>query len=229
MRTDNSSLMMHQTPNIEIVPAILTDREDEFVRLVTAFRAAGVRRVHLDIADGVFVPMRTIEGHEELKRLGMPDMQFDVHLMVADPDNACEPWRGTPASRVIVHVETVKDFPTLAAHAHDCHKELGAALNPDTPLERLDAVAHTVDFAQFMTVHPGAQGRPFVPEMPDRIRLFSANHPHMTIMVDGGITPDTAPLCAAAGATVLVAGSYVVTSPDIAGALKELWTSISSR
>jgi len=212
--------------NIEIVPAILTHDPEEFVRLVHIFERAGVRRVHLDIADGVFVPIRTITGHEEIRRLETP-VEFDVHLMVADPVAACEPWRGTRARRMIVHVETTEDFSTLAEHAHGCQKELGAAINPETPLEKLDAVNGTADFVQFMTVHPGEQGRAFLPEVPERIRLYHANHPHQTVMVDGGITPDTAPLCAAAGAGVLVSGSYVVRSPDPAAALKALWTSIS--
>ncbi|HUO75454.1 MAG TPA: hypothetical protein VMU12_00845 [Candidatus Paceibacterota bacterium] len=213
---------------MEIVPAILTDREDEFVRLARAFYAAGVRRIHLDICDGIFVPTRTIAGHDELMRLDMADVEFDVHLMVADPANACEPWRGTPATRMIVHVEAVGDFAALADHAHDCHKELGAAINPETPLEKLDAVNGTADFVQFMAVHPGMQGRAFMPGVTERIRLYHANHPHTAVLVDGGITPETAPVCAAAGATVLVSGSYVAHSSDPGASLKELWNSISS-
>ncbi len=212
--------------DIEIVPAILTSDSEELVRLVHGFERAGVRRVHLDICDGGFVPTRTIVGYEEIRRLDSP-IEFDVHLMVADPDAACEPWRATRASRVIVHVEAVKDFNAMVSHAHDCKKQLGAAINPETPLERLESVAGMADFVQFMTVHPGAQNRKPVPEVLDRIRLFHANHPHMTIAVDGGITPETAPMCAAAGATVLVSGSYVVKSADPAAALKDLWSSIS--
>ena len=219
--------MYAASQNIEIVPAILTDSEAEFVRLARVLRDAGVRRIHLDICDGVFVPTKTIAGHEELSRLGMTDVEFDVHLMVADPEHDCEAWRATNARRMIVHVEAVKDFAALAGHSHTCHKELGAAINPETPLERLEEVSSSADFAQFMTVHPGAQGRSFVPAVPDRIRLFHANHPHMTLMVDGGITPDTAPLCAAAGATVLVSGSYIVKSAGPAASIKSLWNSIS--
>jgi ribulose-phosphate 3-epimerase len=218
--------MCADSRNIEIVPAILTHDPEELVRFVHIFERAGVKRVHLDICDGVFVPVHTIMGHEEIRRLHTP-IEFDVHLMVADPDGVCEPWRGTRARRLIVHMETVKDFAALAGHAHDCGKELGAAINPETPLATLDAVNGIADFVQFMTVHPGAQGRVFLPEVPERIRLYHANHPHMTVMVDGGITPDTAPVCAAAGASVLVAGSFVVRSHDPAAALNALWTSIS--
>lgn len=211
---------------ISIIPAILTDDPEEFLRLVHVFERAGVRRVHLDICDGEFVPTRTIQGYPELARLEETNLKFDVHLMVKDPMQACEPWRGTRAGRFIVHVETVRDFTLLAEHAHSCHKEMGAAINPETPLEKLEAAAADADFVQFMTVHPGAQGRVFVPEVTDRIRTFAANHPGMAIMVDGGITPATAPGCVAAGASALVSGSYVVRDPDPAAALMRLHASI---
>jgi ribulose-phosphate 3-epimerase len=205
----------------EVIPAILTDSADEFVRLVHILERAGVTRVHLDICDGVFVPTRSIAGYTELNRL-TTDLKFDVHLMVAEPEQACEPWRGTRADRFIVHVEAVRDFGMLASHAHDCHKQMGAAINPETPLEELERIASMADFAQFMTVHPGAQGRSFVPGVLDRIRTFAANHPGMVIMADGGITPETAPQCVAAGASGLAVGSYIVTDPDPAAALQRL-------
>jgi ribulose-phosphate 3-epimerase len=209
----------------DIIPAILTDDPEELVRLLHVFERAGVKRVHLDICDGVFVPFRTITGHEEIRRLNTP-IEFDVHFMVTDPENACEPWRGTRADRMIVHVETARDMGMLVEHAHACQKQLGAAINPETPTEQLEAVARLVDFAQFMTVQPGAQGRPFVPEVLERIRLFRANHSKMTIMVDGGITTATAPQCVAAGADVLVCGSTIVRDLDPVAALRRLQESV---
>jgi ribulose-phosphate 3-epimerase len=210
----------------DIIPAILTDDPEEFVRLIHIFERAGVKRVHLDICDGVFVPFRSITGYDEIRRLKSP-IEFDVHFMVADPENACEPWRGTRADRMIVHVETTRDMGMLVEHAHTCQKQLGAAINPDTPLEQLEKAAGIIDFAQFMTVHPGAQGRPFEPGVLERIKLFRANHSHMTIMADGGITADTAPRCAAAGADVLVCGSAIVRDMDPVAALHRLRESVA--
>lgn len=211
----------------QIIPAILTDSSEEFVRLVHIFERAKVPRVHLDICDGVFVPFTTITGYDELRRLDTPIL-FDVHLMVTDPENCCQPWGGTRASRIIVHAEAARDFAAMVGHAHGCQKQMGAALNPDTPLEQLERVAGTADFVQFMTVHPGAQGRAFVPAVLERIRLFRANHPHMTIMADGGITAVTAPQCAAAGADVLVSGSAIVRDLDPIAALERIRASVQS-
>lgn len=211
---------------VDIIPAILTESEAELVRLVRIFEQAGVTRVHLDVCDGIFVPTRTIKGYEELARLETPIL-FDVHLMVSRPELACAHWcTSTRADRFLVHIETTKNFPELAGHAHECGKKLGASINPETPLERLEAVAASADLVQFMTVHPGQQGRAFVPEALERMRQFQAAHPDITIIADGGVTPQTASSCAMAGASILVSGSYVVRAADPARALSELASAV---
>lgn len=211
----------------DIIPAILTNDEEELVRLVHIFERAGVPRVQLDVCDGVFVPTRTIEGYEQLKRL-TTSLKFDVHLMVQHPEQACANWCTVPnADRFFIHIETTEAFGELCGHAKGCGKTLGAAINPDTPMEKLEAAVQHTDLVQFLTVHPGAQGRTFVPEVLERITAFRAAHPNSTIMVDGGITPDTAPQCVTAGADVLVVGSYLVNSSDIPHALEVLQKHIS--
>ena len=209
---------------IDIIPAIMTESDEEFVRLVHILERAGVKRVHLDVADGVFVPRRTILGHEQLRRM-QTDLIFDVHLMVSHPERQCALWCDMPqASRFIVHVEAAPAdaFPGMRSSANGHGKEFGAAINPETGLGRLEAVSSSVDFVQFMTVHPGAQGRSFVPDVLDHITEYHAAHPGMLIMADGGITPETAPQCAMAGAATLVSGSFVIRASDAARALREL-------
>lgn len=211
----------------EIIPAILTDSPDELVRLVHIFERAGVARVQLDICDGVFVPTHTIAGYEELKRLDTT-LKFDVHLMVQHPEMACANWCTVPcADRFFIHVETTNDFGALCGNAKQCGKTLGAAINPETPMEKLEAAAQHTDLVQFLTVHPGKQGKAFLPDVLERVRAFRAAHPDFTIMVDGGITPATAKQCIKAGANVLVVGSYLVNAPDVSNALEELQKSIS--
>lgn len=206
----------------DIIPAILTNNEEELVRLAHIFERAGVARVQLDVCDGAFVPTRTIEGHEELKRL-VSNLKFDVHLMIEHPEQACAPWCAVPnADRFFIHVETTTMFGELCGHAQGCGKMLGAAINPDTPMEKLEAAATHTNLFQFLTVHPGAQGRTFVPQVLERIKAFRAAHPDAVILVDGGVTPDTAKQCVDAGADALVVGSYLTQSLDVLNALKEL-------
>ncbi len=212
---------------IEIIPAILTDSPEQLVRLVHVFERLGFGRIQLDICDGVFVPTRTIVGYEELSRLACV-AKFDVHLMVQEPEQACGHWCTVAcADRFFLHVETVKDFATLCEHAMACGKKLVAAINPGTPIEKLEAVVPYVDTVQFLTIQPGAQGSAFVPDVLENIKTFHAAHPDIIIAVDGGINPDTAPQCIAAGASVLVVGSYLARSLDPAVALRELQNSLS--
>ena len=211
---------------IEIIPAIMTESDEEFVRQVHMLERAGVKRVHLDIADGIFVPRRTIMGHEQLRRIDT-SLIFDIHLMVHAPERQCALWCDTPhTSRFLVHVEATRAFAQIGEHTHAMGKQLGASINPETGAHRLEEVLGSVDMVQFMTVHPGAQGRSFVPEALDRVTEFHASHPDIPIIVDGGVTPQTAPACVSAGATCLVSGSYVMRATDTARALRELAVSV---
>jgi ribulose-phosphate 3-epimerase len=159
---------------------------------------------------------------EQLNRIDT-NIVFDVHLMVHNPEVHCGHWCTVKkAERFLLHVETVKDFATLCGHAAQCGKTIGASINPETSMEKLEAALPAVKLAQFMTVHPGRQGNPFVPEALERATAFHAAHPEVSIMLDGGITPQTAHACAMTGAQTLVSGSYVARSADVGRALREL-------
>lgn len=214
---------------IEIIPAILTESEEELVRLVYMMERAGVKRAHLDICDGMFVPARTLNGYDALARL-QTDIMFDVHLMVRNPEEQTAQWCAVPnADRLIIHVEAVNDFASLSGHTTGCGKTIGVAINPETPMERLKAAKGMTNLVQFMTVHPGRQGRPFVPEVLERVATLHAAHPDITIMLDGGISPQNARACVAAGASALVSGSYVMRSTDMRRAIEELQACLPNR
>lgn len=207
---------------VEIIPAIMTESDEEFVRQIHLLERSGIKRVHLDISDGFFVRMKTILGHEQLRRI-TTNLQFDVHLMVQKPEKQCFRWCDiSNASRFIVHVETTQLFPQLREQSLQLRKELVAALNPETPLSRLESVLPHVDMVQFMTIHPGAQGRTFLPQSLDRVTEFHAQQPEIPIMVDGGINPHAISQCVHAGATHVVSGSFVMRSADHMRALREL-------
>lgn len=212
---------------IEIVPAILTNSPEELVRLVHLLERAGVTRAHLDVCDGEFVPTNTIAGYEEIFRLDTK-LKFDVHLMVRHPEKYVDHWWRSPrADRFIYHVESTDMFSTLAEHSHGHAQTVFAAINPDTPLEKLEAVQDDCDGVQFMTVHPGLQGQPFLSDVLPKIGRYRKAHPDTPIMVDGGITAETAPQCTAAGASILVSGSYLLMNGGVEKALEKLRASIS--
>lgn len=207
---------------MEIIPAILTDSEEELVRLAHMLERAGVKRAHLDIIDGTLVPGRTVEGYDELRRLAST-LEWDIHLMVAAPGDHIAKYEGiAPVKRFIVHVEASGDLERAASACTASGREFWAAINPDTALGALTGLSCHLDGALFMTVVPGAQGRPFRADALDKLKLLKAQDPHLPLMVDGGINPETAPQCVVAGATHLVSGSYVVRNTDPASALAAL-------
>lgn len=211
---------------IKVVPAILTDDPAQLTRLLDVLKTAGETRVHLDIMDDTLVAGRTVSGWEQLAGHDV-GVTLDVHLMVARPDEHMARWtESRNIGRFIAHVEADADLERLSLQCARQQDEFWAAISPDTPLGRLTGLSCHLDGAMFMTVVPGAQGRVFRPDVLDKVRLLRAER-DVAVMVDGGITPATAPQCAAAGVAHLVSGSFVVKSADPAAALAELRASIT--
>jgi ribulose-phosphate 3-epimerase len=209
---------------IEIIPAILTDSPTKFKDLVLRLEPYA-RRIHIDIADGIFVPNKTINGYDDLKTIESAS-KFDVHLMVTKPQDHSKEWFYTHAERFIIHAES--EGVEGAIHSVREHKrKIGLALNPETPAENIENYLDKIDFVQFMTVHPGFQGGSFVSEVVDKISAFRARYPDILIMCDGGITPETAPQLIRAGANSVVSGSYVIKSENFEEAINKLKTSCS--
>lgn len=211
---------------MEIIPAILARTPEEFSVSYRCLRDAGVKRIHLDICDGEFVLTETISGFQELASLE-GDVKFDIHLMVQRPEEYVDHWHACScADRFIVHAEATSMIHELVDHAHGHGNEFFVALNPDTPLERIEPYRQSLDGVQFMTVHPGLQGQSFLSDVLPKVRRLHGQYPEMPISIDGGITPATARSCVEAGASVLVSGSFVLGATDIRQAIHELQSSV---
>jgi ribulose-phosphate 3-epimerase len=205
---------------VEVIPSILAKTPEEFETLVRKLEPH-VTRVHLDIADGEFVDNKTINGWKELLKLDTK-LEFDVHLMVKKPEDHLKHWYPTKADRFILHAESEGDLLALLTELEQNGKRRALALNPETSVDTIASLVPHLDFLQFMTVHPGFYGSPFLPEVIENIENFNGKFPHVKIAVDGGITPETAPKVCMAGASILVSGSYIIQSDDIAKAVESL-------
>ena len=184
---------------------------------------AGADYVHLDMFDGnwikgafTFGPMvvKAIRHHEPLAYL-------DVHLCVLHPEQYLEEMKNAGASRVTLHFEALSDSRAAAERAHGLGLEVGLALAPETFLdESLLSVAELFDAVLVMTVPPGFGGQAFMPEMLPKIRRLREAFPTKALEVDGGVTPTTAAMAAAAGANEAVAGSSVFHSHSLRRAIR---------
>ena len=208
-------------PGTTIAPSLLAA---DFARLgeeAADAAAAGAGWLHLDIMDGHFVPNLSF-GPAVLKALragsGLP---FDVHLMIAPADPYIPAFAEAGADHIIVHAEAGPHLHRSLQLIRSLGKRAGVALNPGTPAEAAAAVLELADLILVMTVNPGFGGQAFLHDQLPKIaqvRDMIGSRP-IALEVDGGITPDTAPLVVQAGAGVLVAGTAVFAAPDRAAAI----------
>ena len=206
-----------------VAPSILSA---DFLRLGEAIHMveeSEAEWVHCDIMDGHFVPNISY-GIPVVKAVRPATKKVvDCHLMIEHPELYVGAFADAGADMITVHQEACTHLDRQVAQIHDLGCKAGVALNPATPVETLVDILHAVDMVLIMSVNPGFGGQKFIPRALDKVRRLRALAPDLLIQVDGGVNAETGAQLVAAGANVLVAGSYVFGAKEPRKAIHSLY------
>jgi ribulose-phosphate 3-epimerase len=211
---------------IKIAPSILSADFANLASEINRVERAGADLLHVDVMDGHFVPNLTIGPPVVSCIRKVTKLPFDVHLMIDNPEAMIAPFAKAGADIITVHAETAPHLHRLLQSIREHGVKAGVSLNPSTPLSAVEEVLDILDMVLIMTVNPGFGGQQFIAGMLPKIRrlreMIDERKLAVDIEVDGGVNAETASLVVAAGANILVAGSAVYGSPDVAAAIRQL-------
>lgn len=211
---------------MEIIPAILPKNFNDLIEKLSLVKGI-VPLVQIDITDGVFVPSITWpfnqknEGNfEKIKTQeeGIPfwdDFDFELDLMIKNPEENLDDWINTGASRMIIHIESTDKLNEIIEKLNGI-VEIGVAINIDTPNEKIYPYLDKIDFVQFMGIEKiGFQGEPFSEKVLGKIKNIREKRPGIVISVDGGVDLKNAEHLKKAGTNRVAVGSSLFKSSDI--------------
>lgn len=218
---------------VKIFPSVLSADFRRLGQQIEEIENAGADGVHLDVMDGHFVPNLTIGPFIVEAVRQVTTLPLDVHLMIVEPERYVEDFARAGADMISVHQEACPHLHRTIQQIKQLGKKAGVVLNPSTPLVTLEEILTEADFILLMSVNPGFGGQSFIETSVEKVRRLRAwlteREVHAGVEIDGGIDPQTAPRVAAAGATMLVAGSAVFRAPGGPGeGVRQLRTSVHS-
>lgn len=204
---------------IKIAPSILSANFANLSLDIQTVANAGADMLHIDVMDGHFVPNLTLGAPIINSLRKVTDLEFDVHLMIDNPENYIKDFAFAGAQIITIHAEASKHLHRLLQMIRSEGVKASIALNPATPISVLDYLLDDLDMILIMSVNPGFGGQKFIPAIYDKIstlkKYLNNKNKNIPIEVDGGIGLDNIQRVCECGAEIIVSGSAIFHSKDI--------------
>ena len=209
----------------KLSPSILSADFSQLGKQVALIEKGGADLIHVYVMDGQFVPNISFGAAVMKYLLESTNLNFDVHLMIEEPDLYIDDFLTDKTEYITVHQEVCRHLHRTIGHIKSLGIKAGVSLNPATPIETLTEIISDVDLILLMSVNPGFGGQKFIQGTLDKIRRLSemrkSTGTGFMIEVDGGVNLENAASLIEAGADILVAGSAVFGAEDIVERIRE--------
>lgn len=212
---------------VQILPAVLGKTQEQYIDDMSRLSKCEALKdgwVHIDFADGEFVPNETV-GVDVVSKVPT-DFKKEAHLMVSHPKEWIDKLIEAGFERIIFHIESKDDASEVIAYIKSKRVEVGVAIKMDTPLFELETLVDKLDVILVMAIEPGFQGQPFIPESLDRIREIKSKGWQIKVAVDGSVRDENAKELVSAGVDNLISGSFILNG-DIDENVERLWEAIN--
>jgi len=214
---------------VQIIPAILSTKEEDFKRDISRYKQSHSFQdgwIHIDFMDNKFVPNLSIKpsvtGKYPIK------LKKEAHLMVSKPIDWVDELAEAGFERVIFHIESENNIDECIQHIKNKKMDVGLAINNETPIEKLEPFIDKISIVLIMTIVPGFQGQPFIPEALDKVRKIKLKNWQARVGVDGHVKDTDAKEIINSGVDFMIVGSYLLDG-DIDENLEKLWEIVNEQ